>query len=121
ISAVELQDRGKEYLVKLRTTGDAELELWAAHRQLEPFEALVGKPVRVSAGKLSYAEQSKPAARVPGEAVRGRRHRWLRQDDAARAAGEVADRRGITRLRDGVEFLCAGEGGHKGRKKEERP
>jgi exopolyphosphatase/guanosine-5'-triphosphate,3'-diphosphate pyrophosphatase len=121
ISAVELQDRGKEYLVKLRTTSDAELELWAAHRQLEPFEALVGKPVRVSAGKISYAEQSKPAARVPGKAVRGRRHRWIRQDDAARAAGEVAERRGTTRLRDGVEFLGAGQGGDKGRQKEERP
>ena len=120
ISAVELHDRGKEYLVKLRTTGDAELELWAAHRQIEPFEALVGKPVRVSAGKLSYAEQSKPAARVPGKAVRGRRHRWIRQDDAARAAGEVAERRGTTRLRDGVEFVGAGEGRDKGGKKEER-
>jgi len=120
ISAVELQDRGKELLVKLRTTGDAELELWAAHRQLEPFEALVGKPVRVSAGKISYAEQSKPAARVPGETVRGRRHRWLRQDDAARAAGEVAERRGTTRLRDGVELVGAGKSGDKGRQKEER-
>jgi exopolyphosphatase/guanosine-5'-triphosphate,3'-diphosphate pyrophosphatase len=120
ISAVELLDRGKEYLCKLRTTGDAELELWAAHRQIEPFEALVGKPVRLSAGKISYAEQSKPAARVPGKAVRGRRHRWIRQDDAARAAGEVAERRGTTRLRDGVELLGAGEGRDKGRQKEER-
>ena len=120
ISAVELQDRGKELLVKLRTTGDAELELWAAHRQIEPFEALVGKPVRVSAGKTSYAEQSKPAARVPGKAVRGRRHRWIRQDDAARAAGEVAERRGTTRLRDGVELVGAGKSGDKGRQKEER-
>ena len=120
ISAVELQDRGKELLVKLRTTGDAELELWAAHRQIEPFEALVGKPVRVSAGKTSYAEQSKPAARVPGKAVRGRRHRWIRQDDAARAAGEMAERRGTTRLRDGVELVGAGKSGDKGRQKEER-
>jgi len=120
ISAVELQDRGKELLVKLRTTGDAELELWAAHRQIEPFEALVGKPVRVSAGKTSYAEQSKPAARVPGKAVRGRRHRWIRQDDAARAAGQVAERRGTTRLRDGVELVGAGKSGDKGRQKEER-
>jgi exopolyphosphatase/guanosine-5'-triphosphate,3'-diphosphate pyrophosphatase len=120
ITAVELQDRGKEYLVKLRTTGDAELELWAAQRQLEPFEALVGKPVRVSAGKISYAEQSKPAARVPGETVRGRRHRRIRQNDAARAAGQVAERRGTTRLRDGVEFVGAGQGRNQGGKKEER-
>src|SRR5207253_1019269 len=53
LTAVELHDRGSEYLIKLRSTGDAELELWAAHRQIEPLEALVGKPVRVSAGRVS--------------------------------------------------------------------
>jgi exopolyphosphatase/guanosine-5'-triphosphate,3'-diphosphate pyrophosphatase len=121
ITAVELHDRGKEYLIKLRATGDAELELWAAQRQIAPFEELVGKPVRLSAGRISYAEQSKPTARVPGKAVRGRRHRWIRQDDAARAAGEVAERRGTTRLRDGVELVRARQGGDKGRQKEERP
>jgi len=120
ISAVELQDRGKEYHIKLRTTGDAELELWAAHRQKEPFESLVGKPVRVSAGKISYAEQSKPAARVPGETVRGRRHRRIGQDDAAGAAGEMVERRGAAGLRDGVELLGPRKGGDKGRQKEER-
>ena len=44
ITGVELHDRGKEYLVKLRTTGDAELELWAAHRQIAPLERALGKP-----------------------------------------------------------------------------
>ena len=43
ITGVELHDRGEEYLVKLRTTGDAELELWAAQRQIEPLEARVGQ------------------------------------------------------------------------------
>src|SRR5260221_1404981 len=60
ISSLELHDRGKEYLLNLRSTGDAELELWAAQRQIEPFQALVGKPVRVRAGKLSYAQQPEP-------------------------------------------------------------
>ena len=117
VTAVELHDRGSEYLVKLRTTGDAELELWAAHRQIAPFEALVGKPVRVSAGRISYAEQPEHAARVPGKAVRGGRHRRVGQDDAAGAAGEVAERGGTTRLRHRVEFVGAGEGGDKGRQK----
>jgi exopolyphosphatase/guanosine-5'-triphosphate,3'-diphosphate pyrophosphatase len=121
ISSVELHDRGKEYLLNLRSTGDAELELWAAQRQIEPFETLVGKPVRVSAGKVSYAEQPERTTRVPGKAVRGRRHRRIRQDDAARAAGEVAERRGSTRLRDGVELVGPRQGGDKGRQKEERP
>jgi exopolyphosphatase/guanosine-5'-triphosphate,3'-diphosphate pyrophosphatase len=121
VSAAELDDRGKEYLLKLRATGDAELELWAAQRQIAPLEALLGKTVRVSAGRHSYAEQSKSAARVSGEAVRGRRHRWLRQDDAAGAAGQVAERRRTARVRDGVELVGAGQGGNKGRQKKERP
>ncbi len=43
IGGIELHDRGEEYLVKLRATGDAELELWAAQRQIEPLEARAGK------------------------------------------------------------------------------
>jgi exopolyphosphatase/guanosine-5'-triphosphate,3'-diphosphate pyrophosphatase len=120
ITAVEMHDRGSEYLVKLRSTGDAELELWAALRQLEPFEALVGKPVRVSAGRISYAEQPEHTARVSGQAVRRRRHRRVGQDDAARAAGKVAERRGTARVRDGVEFVGLGESGDQGRQKKER-
>jgi exopolyphosphatase / guanosine-5'-triphosphate,3'-diphosphate pyrophosphatase len=120
VTAVELQDRGKEYLFKLRTTGDAELELWAAHRQIAPFEALVGKPVRVSAGKVTHVEQSKPSARVSGQAVRGRRHRRLGQDDAAGAAGEVVERRGTARVRDRVELVGPRQGRDKGGQEEER-
>ena len=43
IGGVELHDRGEEYLVKLRATGDAELELWAAQRQIEPLERGAGQ------------------------------------------------------------------------------
>ena len=49
ISALELQDRGKDLLLQLRTSGDAELEIWAATAHLAPFEKIVRKPVRVSA------------------------------------------------------------------------
>ena len=45
--SVELQDRGDDVLLQLHTTGDAELEVWAASRHVEPFEELVGKPVRL--------------------------------------------------------------------------
>jgi exopolyphosphatase/guanosine-5'-triphosphate,3'-diphosphate pyrophosphatase len=48
VSALELLDRGDDVLLQLRTTGDAELEMWAAHRHVGPFERLIGKPVRVS-------------------------------------------------------------------------
>ena len=120
ITAVELHDRGSEYLVKLRSTGDAELELWAAHRQIEPFEALVGKAVRLSAGKISYAEQSERTARVSGEAVRRGGDRRVGENHAAGAAGKVAERRGAARVRHRMELVGAGEGGDQGRQKKER-
>ena len=111
ITSVELHDRGKEYLVKLRTTGDAELELWAAHRQIESFEDMMGKPVRLSAGRTSYAEQPEQSARVSGKAVRGRRHRRVGKDHAAGAAGKVVERRRAASVRHGVELVGAGKGG----------
>lgn len=49
ISALELQDRGKDVLLQLRASGDAELEIWAASRHVSPFEKLVRKPVRLAA------------------------------------------------------------------------
>ena len=110
VTGVEMHDRGDEYLVKLRTTGDAELELWAAHRQIAPLERALGKPVRLSAGRVSYAEQPEHAARIPGEALRGRRHRRVGKDDAAGAAGQVAERRRPAGLRDRVELVSAREG-----------
>jgi exopolyphosphatase/guanosine-5'-triphosphate,3'-diphosphate pyrophosphatase len=85
LTGVFVHDRGDDCLVQLRTAGDAELELWAAARHVAPFERMIGKPVRFEiAGHTSYAEQTQPAARIPRQAVRGRRHRRVRQDDAAR-------------------------------------
>ena len=121
VTGVEMHDRGEEYLVKLRTTGDAELELWAAHRQIAPLERALGKPIRLSAGRVSYAEQSEHAARIPGEAVRGRRHRRVGKDDAAGAAGQVAERRRPARVRDRVELVGAREGGDENGEEKEFP
>jgi exopolyphosphatase/guanosine-5'-triphosphate,3'-diphosphate pyrophosphatase len=47
VSALELVDRGEDLLLQLRTTGDAELEMWATARHIAPFERLVKKPVRL--------------------------------------------------------------------------
>ena len=49
IVGLELQDRGDHLRLQLRTSGDAELEMWAAARHLGPFEELVEKPVRLAA------------------------------------------------------------------------
>ena len=104
IAGIDLYPRGDDYLARLRATGDAELELWAAHRHVAPLESLLGKPLRFEVASHDYrqsrdakdrtpsthAEQPDDPARVPGQAVRGRRHRRIRKDDAAEPAGEVA-------------------------------
>jgi exopolyphosphatase/guanosine-5'-triphosphate,3'-diphosphate pyrophosphatase len=96
LAGVDLYPRGDDYLARLRATGDAELELWAAHRHVAPLEAVLGKPIRFEVAGADYKERQTHAhqpddgARVPGKAVRRRRHRRVGQDDAAGAAGEVA-------------------------------
>jgi len=60
VSALELQDRGDDLLLQLKTAGDAELEIWAASSHLQPFEKLVRKPVRVAA--LGPKKQDTPYA-----------------------------------------------------------
>jgi exopolyphosphatase/guanosine-5'-triphosphate,3'-diphosphate pyrophosphatase len=52
ISHLELQDRGDNVLLQLRTAGDAELEVWAASRHMGPFEKFVQKPVHLAATPL---------------------------------------------------------------------
>jgi exopolyphosphatase/guanosine-5'-triphosphate,3'-diphosphate pyrophosphatase len=96
LGGLDLFPRGDDYLARLRANGDAELELWAAHRHVAPLEEVLGKPVRFEVagndykGQSTHVEQPDHAARVPGKAVRGRGHRRLRKDDAAGPAGEVA-------------------------------
>jgi exopolyphosphatase/guanosine-5'-triphosphate,3'-diphosphate pyrophosphatase len=96
LGGIDLFPRGDDYLARLRAAGDAELELWAAHRHVAPLEAVLGKPIRFEVAGNDYkerpthAEQPDDAAPVPGKAVRGRRHRRVRQNDAAGTAGKVA-------------------------------
>jgi exopolyphosphatase/guanosine-5'-triphosphate,3'-diphosphate pyrophosphatase len=92
VSDVELHDRGVDVLLRLRTTGDAELEVWAAGRHAEPFEVLIKKPLRLEVSGTDHAEQSDQPTRISGHADRRRRHRRLRQDDATGAADKVAGR-----------------------------
>ena len=121
IAAVELQDRGAKYRLKVRTAGDAELEVWAAGRHIEPFEQLVGKPVVVAGIGASHAEHSDNATRVSRQAVRRRGHRRVGKNDAAGAARQVAGQRRTSRVRDRVELVGAGQGRHQDRQEEERP
>ncbi|MFN8546359.1 MAG: Ppx/GppA phosphatase family protein [Candidatus Binatia bacterium] len=47
VAGVELFDGGDHVIVRLTCRGDAELELWAAHRQLRALEDVLGRVVRL--------------------------------------------------------------------------
>jgi exopolyphosphatase/guanosine-5'-triphosphate,3'-diphosphate pyrophosphatase len=104
VTALDVVPRGDAYLIRLKAAGDAELELWAAHRHGAELERVLHRPLRFEvSGRPStkrrahtqkeravHAEQSHHAARVSRKAVRRGRDRRLRKNDAARPAGEVA-------------------------------
>jgi exopolyphosphatase/guanosine-5'-triphosphate,3'-diphosphate pyrophosphatase len=112
VAGLRLEDGIDEARLLLDARGDAELELWAASRHKAPFEAVIGKPLRIEAIHHSYAEQPDDAARVSGEAVGGRGHRRLGQDDAAGAAREMARGGGPPGVGHRMELVRAGESGH---------
>src|SRR5262245_64748219 len=68
ISGIEQRDRGEDALLTVHTATDAELEIWATNRHLQPFEQLLGKPVRLEAASQPVAV---PVA-VPKTAARRR-------------------------------------------------
>jgi exopolyphosphatase/guanosine-5'-triphosphate,3'-diphosphate pyrophosphatase len=98
---------GKGLLVRLHARGDAELELWAAERHASPLAALFDASIRFElvqraarrTRRISHAQHTDNAARVPGKTVRGRRHRRVGQDDPAGPAREVARRHRPPRVR----------------------
>jgi hypothetical protein len=96
VTALDVVPRGNAYSIRLKTAGDAELELWAAHRHAEPLERVLRRALRFDVSgrrrkeRSSHAEQPDHAARVPRKTVRRGRHRRVGKDDAARAAGKVA-------------------------------
>ena len=49
--------RGDDYLARLRTNGDAELELWAAHRHVAPLERELDAPIRFEVVRRRDKEQ----------------------------------------------------------------
>jgi exopolyphosphatase/guanosine-5'-triphosphate,3'-diphosphate pyrophosphatase len=120
ITSLDLHDRGEDALLQLRTTGDSELELWAATRHAAPFEALIGKPLRIAVSRDRHVEQPDRAASVSGQAVRRRGDRRIGQDDAARAPRQVAEGRGTPRLRHRMELVRARQGRDEDGEEEER-
>jgi exopolyphosphatase/guanosine-5'-triphosphate,3'-diphosphate pyrophosphatase len=121
LSSVELHDRGDDALLQVRSSGDSELELWAAARHVAPLERLLGKPLRFEISGNSYVEQSDESTRVPGKAVRGRRHRRIGKNHPARAVGEVADRQRSPGVRNRMELVRSRKSGDQDREEEKRP
>jgi exopolyphosphatase/guanosine-5'-triphosphate,3'-diphosphate pyrophosphatase len=98
VERVEVRPRGKTLCLALVTKGPAELERWAAQRQVKPLAAIVGRDVLIEdAG--SHAEHADNTPSVPGEAVRRGRDRRVGQEHPAGAAREVAGRRRPARRR----------------------
>ncbi|HVL69909.1 MAG TPA: Ppx/GppA phosphatase family protein [Vicinamibacterales bacterium] len=96
VAAIDLIPRRGEYRGRLRAAGDAELELWAAHRHVQPLERVLGRTIRFelaeldTKGPLPNAQQTDDAARVPRKTVRRGGDRRVGKNHAARPARQVA-------------------------------
>jgi exopolyphosphatase/guanosine-5'-triphosphate,3'-diphosphate pyrophosphatase len=100
VTSIDVVPKGDAYLMRLRAAGDAELELWAAHRHAEPLERILERPLRFDVSgrknrrrkdrrakdRRSHAEQPHDAPRLPRQAVRRGRHRRIGQDHPARSS-----------------------------------
>jgi exopolyphosphatase/guanosine-5'-triphosphate,3'-diphosphate pyrophosphatase len=100
VDAVDLQERGSATALVIRAHDNVELEAWAAERQLEPLEKVIGRHIRVEIAGRSHDQQSHHPSPVSRPAVRRRGHRRVGKDDAARPARQVADGGGPPRVRD---------------------
>jgi exopolyphosphatase/guanosine-5'-triphosphate,3'-diphosphate pyrophosphatase len=96
LGGVDIYPRVDDYLARLRAEGDAELELWAAHRHVAPLEKVLGKPIRFEVAGSDYKEPATAgapaspapaasAAHKPRKGVRGRGQGPLRKNRAADA------------------------------------
>ncbi len=106
VSLVRASEVNSTLRLRLETRGDAELELWAARRHAAPLAALFetdiqfeavpapGSAARDAARKDAgrYADDADDSPLVSRTPLRRRGHRRIRQNHAARAAGQVACR-----------------------------
>jgi exopolyphosphatase/guanosine-5'-triphosphate,3'-diphosphate pyrophosphatase len=84
IANLTVRARADEVRVDVQAAGDAELELWATSRQMEPFEAVVGCRVR-----LTLDSRIRPPAAPAGKTAKA-----ARSSRPAKAARPRATARG---------------------------
>ncbi len=108
IQGLSLGERGKTLKITLKSTGDAELELWAAHRHASALSATLGHPIEFDVSRSlkaspkdapAHVEHARHSPFVPRKAVRRGGHRRLGQDHATGPAREVARGVGPSSLR----------------------
>ena len=121
ITGLELHDRGDDDLLQLRTTGDAELELWAAARHAAPFERLIGKaaPHRSQRTRHMLNNLTQPHE-YPGKLFVVEGIDGSGKTTQLGAAGEVAERGGPPRVRHRMELVRPRQGGDQDREEEKR-
>jgi len=88
IASLDFRDRGADALLQIKTTGDAELEVWATNRHLQPFERLLGKPIRLEAASVPPERRPIPQAVPKAEGntrARGTRRAGARPQKRAHA------------------------------------
>lgn len=110
VAALKVRASEDGLAVVLETTGDAELELWAAARHAAALSAILATDIRFELAGASvapahkdtstHARHADDSTHVPRPALRRGRHRRVRQDDPARPAGQVARRERSPRLHD---------------------
>lgn len=85
IRAMEVRERMGEIRIKVQSVGDAELELWAAHRQVRALEEALGR--RVLLEKVPYRKGLRTVnnelARRPAQQVPSRHHGKRRTDHSS--------------------------------------
>jgi exopolyphosphatase/guanosine-5'-triphosphate,3'-diphosphate pyrophosphatase len=93
IVRVELQEDRDRFRLLLHGRGPAELEAWAARRQSEAMERLLGKPLTIESADAPYAQHADHTAPLPRTPLRRGGHRRIGEEHAAGPAGQVARRK----------------------------
>ncbi|MDR1990594.1 MAG: Ppx/GppA family phosphatase [Acidobacteriaceae bacterium] len=116
ITGLEFHDRRDNAVLRVRTSSDAELELWAASRHAGPLERILGKPLRIEVSREIRAEQSDEASRTPWHAVRRGGDRRGKKDAPAQPAGDAANRHKAPRAHHRMELVASRHGNDQRRK-----
>ncbi len=97
VERVEWTDDGRDACVRLHAKNEAELEIWAARRQVTPLARELDRRIRFEAG-TTHAQNVEPAPPAPGAPVRQRGRRRTAQEAPARPAAQVPGGRRAARV-----------------------